>query len=260
MIPLKLQLRNFMCYRDNVPPLDFRGIHVACLAGDNGHGKSALLDAMTWALWGKSRASSDDSLIHLGAREMEVEFEFALGENRYRVIRKRRRGMGRRSGQTVLELQVWDGERFKSISEPTVRATERRIRDLLHLDYETFINSAFLVQGRADEFTTKRPGERKQVLADILGLDVYDTYEERAKERARECAETVGALEAQIRQLDEEIARRPEYEAEEREAARLVAELSGQLREAERQLEELRARHRDLLNQRQELDRLEARL
>ncbi|HEY64702.1 MAG TPA: SMC family ATPase [Caldilineae bacterium] len=233
---------------------------MACLAGDNGHGKSALLDAMTWALWGKSRASNDDSLIHLGAREMEVEFEFALGENCYRVIRKRRRGTGRRSGQTVLELQVWDGERFRSISEPTVRATERRIRDLLHLDYETFINSAFLVQGRADEFTTKRPGERKQVLADILGLDVYDTYEERAKERARECAEAVNALEAQIHQLDEEIARRPEYEAEEREAARLVAELSGQLREAERQLEELRARHRDLLNQRQELDRLEARL
>ncbi len=260
MIPLKLQLRNFMCYRDNVPPLDFRGIHVACLAGDNGHGKSALLDAMTWALWGKSRASSDDALIHLGEREMEVELEFSLEGTRYRVIRKRRKGRGRRSGQTVLEFQVWDGERFKSISEPTVRATERRIREILHLDYETFINSAFLVQGRADEFTTKRPGERKQVLADILGLDIYDVYEERAKERARERAEIVRALAAQIQQLDEEIARRPEYEAEEREAARQVADLSARLREAERRLDDLRTRHRDLLHQQQELERLTQRL
>ncbi len=260
MIPLKLQLRNFMCYRDNVPPLDFQGIHVACLAGDNGHGKSALLDAMTWALWGKSRTSNDDALIHLGQSEMEVELEFALEGNRYRVIRKRRKGDSRRSGQTILELQVWDGTQFKPISEPSVLATEKRIKQLLHLDYETFINSAFLVQGRADEFTTKRPGERKQVLADILGLEIYDKYEERAKERARERAVAVDSLTAQIRQLDEEIARRPEYEEQEREAARQVAVLSGQLREAERRLDDLRARQRDLFNQRQALGELVQRL
>ena len=47
MIPLNLKLRNFMCYRDNVPPLSFEGIHTACLSGDNGNGKSALIDAMT---------------------------------------------------------------------------------------------------------------------------------------------------------------------------------------------------------------------
>jgi exonuclease SbcC len=260
MIPLKLQLRNFMCYRDNVPPLDFQGIHVACLAGDNGHGKSALLDAITWALWGRSRTNDHDALIHLGQTEMEVEFEFALEDTRYRVIRKRRKGDGRRSGQTILELQVWSGERYRSITEPTVRATEERLCQLLRLDYDTFINSAFLMQGRADEFTTKRPGERKQVLANILGLDIYDRYEERAKELARERAAAAEALSQEIRRLDEEIARKPEYEAQEREAARQVAELSGRLREAEHKLEELRGHQRDLLNQRRELNDLEQRL
>ena len=56
MIPIKLAVRNFMPYRDNVPPLYFAGIHSACISGDNGNGKSALIDAMTWALWGKARA------------------------------------------------------------------------------------------------------------------------------------------------------------------------------------------------------------
>ena len=51
MIPLRLNLRNFLCYRENVPELDFTGLHVACLCGSNGHGKSALLDAITWNLW-----------------------------------------------------------------------------------------------------------------------------------------------------------------------------------------------------------------
>ncbi len=76
MIPRKLALRNFMCYRDELPPLDFDGIQIACLSGENGAGKSALLDAMTWALWGEARLKSDDELIALGigertAREMD---------------------------------------------------------------------------------------------------------------------------------------------------------------------------------------------
>ncbi len=260
MIPLKLRLRNFMCYREDVPPLDFRGIHLACLAGDNGHGKSALLDAITWALWGRSRAPNDDALIHTGQTEMEVELEFELEGSRYRVIRKRRAGDARRSGQTALELQGWTGEQYRSLSEPTVRGTEARLRQLLRLDYDTFINSAFLVQGRADEFTTKRPGERKQVLADILGLEVYDRYEERARARARACADRADMLAIEVQQYDEEISRRPLYEEQEREAARQVADLSEKLRAAERTLEDLRTRQRELLGYRREVEGLTQRL
>ena len=66
MIPVKLTLRNFMCYRDNIPPINFESIHTACISGNNGNGKSALIDAITWALWGQTRATSDDELIHAG--------------------------------------------------------------------------------------------------------------------------------------------------------------------------------------------------
>jgi exonuclease SbcC len=96
MIPLKLSMRNFMCYRDNVPPLNFDGIHIACICGNNGNGKSSLIDAMTWALWGKARAKSDDELIYTGQTEMEVEFDFAVGQQPYRIIRKRSRPKPRR--------------------------------------------------------------------------------------------------------------------------------------------------------------------
>ncbi len=87
MIPVKLVVRNFMPYRDNVPPLNFVGIHTASICGDNGNGKSALIDAVTWALWGKTRAKSDDDLIHSGQTEMAVEFDFAVGQQIYRVLR-----------------------------------------------------------------------------------------------------------------------------------------------------------------------------
>ena len=71
MIPVRLEITNFLAYC-NPAPLDFSGIHVAVLVGENGAGKSSLLDAMTWALWGRARAKTDSELVHQGAAEMRV--------------------------------------------------------------------------------------------------------------------------------------------------------------------------------------------
>jgi exonuclease SbcC len=164
MIPVKLSVRNFMPYRDNVPPLYFNGIHTACISGDNGNGKSALIDAMTWALWGKTRntSKSDDPLIHLGQDEMEVEFDFAVGEQGYRIIRKHSRPTRRgATGKTLLDFQIAANGGFKSISADSISQTQQKIINILHMDYATFINSAFLRQGHADEFTNQPPTRRK---------------------------------------------------------------------------------------------------
>src|SRR5262245_10475175 len=100
VIPRKLVLRNFMCYRDDLPP-KFDGIQIACLSGENGAGKSALLDAMTWALWGTARLKSDDELIAMGAQEMAVDFTFALDGQDYRVTRRRVKG---KIGKSALDF------------------------------------------------------------------------------------------------------------------------------------------------------------
>ena len=246
-----------MCYRDNVPPLDFSGIHLACLTGANGHGKSALLDAITWALWGKARAKRDDELIHLGESEMEVEFTFELGGAVYRVLRKRDSS---KQGRTLLDLQVQHDGRFRSIAEPGVRATQEAIVRLLRMDYDTFTNSAFLLQGKADAFTTRTPAERKQVLADILGLGVYDEYEQRAREKARQRDLQVAELEGTLRDIDRELARQPEYEAELSQAEGRVARLNAAVGEAEAALQALRHEQQSLEHQQARLRDLERRL
>jgi len=258
MIPVRLHLYNFLCYRQ-VPPLDFEGLHLACLAGDNGSGKSALLDAMTWALWGKARARRDDELIHHGQTEMEVEFEFLLGGSRYRVIRKR---SSQRSGRSGLELQGWDESqgRFRSLTEPTIRATQTRIDGLLRMDYETFINSAFLLQGRADEFTIKPPGERKRILGEILGLDLFDELEAKARAKARGFKEERERIAAQMVGIDTELALRPTHEADLSHAQVDADQLAGQVRQAEAERDALWERQRTLELQRDQLTDLETRL
>jgi len=245
-----------MCYRQ-LDSLDFSGIHLACLAGDNGHGKSALLDAITWALWGKARAKHDDELIHLGQSEMEVEFEFALGENHYRIIRKRD-SHGR--GQSSLELQARDGDLFRPLTEPTMRQTQTRINRILRMDYDTFINSAFLLQGRADEFTTKPPGERKRILGDILGLALYDQYEERAKQRAKARESEAEQIAAQIREMERGLELKPQYEQELKQAQVDVESLNVTLRGAEEELRKLREEWKELDLKRVQIEELSARL
>ena len=248
MIPLKLQLRNFMSYRENVPPLLFDGFRVACLCGENGHGKSALLDAITWALWGKARAKSEDELIHHGKTEMEVEFEFALGDATYRVLRKRalRRTGGALRGTGSLDLQVCGEGGYRSIAGNTMHETQRRLTELLRMEYDTFINSAFILQGKADAFTLKPPAERKKVLADLLGLGAYDAFEEAARDKARERESRRREELAKKSSVEAEAARRPEYEAEAVQVAAELVELAQRLAEQERHLATLREERRGL--------------
>src|SRR5688500_16909856 len=132
MIPNTLILRNFMCYRaaDEPQELSLEGVEIACLSGDNGAGKSALLDAIPWALWGRARMSSEE-LVALGASEMEVELRFALDRQEYKVLRKYQRGSGKKSGKSVLELQLRNGQGWKSLSELQLNQTQASIDGLL---------------------------------------------------------------------------------------------------------------------------------
>ena len=256
MIPVRLQVRNFLCYRDNVPSLDFAGIHVACLSGANGHGKSALLDAITWALWGKARAREDNALIHQGQTDMEVEFDFLMDGHLYRIIRKRS-AKGR--GQSALELQAGDNGDFRVLTEETLRATQARINSILRMDYDTFINSAFLMQGRADEFTVKSPADRKQILADILGLSLYDRAEEAAKDKAREAEQRMGELNAELREIERELANLPAYREEENTLTVEAEKLAGQREESQKQLQDAQAALAELNLKKRDLADLEAR-
>ncbi len=194
MVPKQITLKNFLSYRE--ASLDFGGLHVACIAGPNGAGKSSLLEAMAWAIWGQSRVATDDDVIHQGELESRVTFVFAQGEQVYRIIRSRHRIHG-----SSLEFQVATEGGYRVLTQRGMRATQQLICHHLKLDYDTFINSAYLRQGRADDFMLKRPSERKEILADLLKLDQYDHLADQAKEHLRQVKAMVGLLQTQIDEI-----------------------------------------------------------
>ena len=198
MIPLSLTVENFMCYGEGVPTLNLEPIHIACISGNNGYGKTALLDAITWAIWGKARAKTHDELVNINQQSMFVELDFLIHESRYKVTRTYSKSKGSSAGKSDLNLSLVTDDTATSLMANTIRETEEKIISLLNMDYETFINTSYLKQGDSNRFTSSRPTERKKILADILDLSYYEMLEAASKQVSRDLGTDVTIKKALI--------------------------------------------------------------
>src|SRR5512136_1341570 len=207
MIPLRLKLSGFLSYRDPVE-IDFSAIDLACISGSNGAGKSSLLDAITWALFGQAR-KRDEAVVNLQSKAAEVAFTFAYETNVYRVIRSLARGK-----TTLLEFQIADNApltianapyTWRALTERTLRDTQARIEQILRLDYETFVNVSFFLQGRADQFAQQPPTRRKEILGAILGLEAWEAYRQRAADRRKVVEGELNSVDGRVAEIDAEL-------------------------------------------------------
>jgi exonuclease SbcC len=176
MIPIKLIVSGFLSYLDPVE-IDFTSFDLACISGSNGAGKSSLLDAITWSLFGQAR-KRDDALVNTNSQcdAAEVVFIFAYEGNLYRVRRALPRGK-----TSVLEFNIFsdneDGSRknlevkadefhlatpgsWKALTAHTQRETQELIKSTLRMDYDTFINASFYCKRLIN--LQLPPGERKR--------------------------------------------------------------------------------------------------
>jgi len=240
MIPIKLKIQGFLSYRDPVK-LDFTGFSLACISGPNGAGKSSLLDAITWALFGKAR-KHDESVInsHPSVKAAEVTLDFDYEGNRYRIQRTNPRGKTSLV-EFFIRSQVPDqDDRWKPLTERTLRETDQKIAGTLRMDYDTFINASFFLQGKADQFATARPGERKQILSNILGLEIWETYREAASQRRRGQEKAVKELDGRLSEIQTELDEEPQRKEHLAERQERLAELAKQREERAEILENVR--------------------
>jgi len=201
MIPLHLRISGFLSYRDTVE-LDFNTFNLACISGHNGAGKSSLLDAITWSLFGEARGKSSDIInLHSDVKAAEVVLTFQHEGNNYRVQRTLPRNKS-----TMLEFQIQNGDEWRPLTEKTMRDTQARIESTLRLDYETFVNASFFLQGKADQFTQQNATKRKEVLSNILGLEAWEEYKNRTAEKRKAIEREVEEIDGRIAEIDAELA------------------------------------------------------
>lgn len=208
MIPVRVLLRNFLCYsesEDGGPiEFDFEGSPLWSISGDNGAGKSAIFDAITYTLFGRHRggAQRDSRLIRKGASEFEAVFEFRLDGQLYRV----RRTVGRRGRQ---EQKTWQAAWFDPEAQDwrAIPETEREsglsrwVQEKLGFGYDTFVASVLLLQGQSDQLVQAEPRRRFDILSALLDLGPYRRLEATASERARDARSEAQGLEREISSL-----------------------------------------------------------
>jgi exonuclease SbcC len=201
MIPVHLRISGFLSYHDPVE-LNFESFDLACISGANGAGKSSLLDAITWSLFGEARGKSSEVLhLHQDVKAAEVVLTFQHEENTYRVQRTLPRNKN-----TLLEFQVRTQNGWKPLTEKTTRETQARIEQTLRLDFDTFVNASFFLQGKADQFTQQNATRRKEVLSNILGLEMWEEYKNRTAEKRKTLEREVDEIDGRIREINAELA------------------------------------------------------
>src|SRR6266540_3042791 len=184
MRPARLELKGFTAYRDT-QVLDFANLDLFAVTGPTGSGKSSLLDAMTYALFGKvARVGVQAShLIAQGQPRLSVMFDFDVDGRRYRVSRS----TGRRAAQSAVRLERRVGDEWVSFGEGAdrIRDATRLITELIGLDYRAFTRSVLLPQGQFADFLVGDPGERRDILTELLDLRLFERMAGKAGELAR---------------------------------------------------------------------------
>ncbi len=181
MRPLHLELRGFTSFRDP-QAIDFSKLDLFAIAGPTGAGKSSILDAITYALYGKVERVGNQcaQLISQGLPAMAVSLEFSCGADRFRVARRTAR-----KPPTTVVLERLDGGDWRSEAGKVHEVGERIVR-IVGLDYDGFTRAVLLPQGKFDQFLAGDAGVRRRLLTELLGLELFERMSKIANSRAKE--------------------------------------------------------------------------
>ena len=172
----------------------FEGAPLLLIHGQTGGGKTTLLDAMCFALYGEtsgSERSAREMKSHHApdVAETQVTFEFSVRGRSYRVERA-----FRASGKSRFSLEVLAGERWQTLASKAGEG-EARLREILGLDGRQFRQVVLLPQGRFRDFLEASSKDREAILESLFDTSRYREIEEALRERASEVRSDVQAAE-----------------------------------------------------------------
>ncbi|EJN60479.1 DNA double-strand break repair ATPase Rad50 [Halogranum rubrum] len=223
----RLRLENFKPYADADLGLD-DGVTV--IHGLNGSGKSSLLDACFFALYGsKALDGTLDDVITNGEEDAEIELWFTHDGESYHIERRLRR-----SGERTLTAKcVLEGPDTTVDGSRDVR---RFVTELLRMDAEAFVNCAYVRQGEVNKLINATPRQRQDMIDDLLQLGKLEEYRERAGQARLGVDDILANKRGALDELDTQIQEREEQDLHGR-----LNELESKLKSIDDDLE----RHRE---------------
>lgn len=166
MIIEEITIKNFLSHKKTNIKL---GLGITTLVGENGSGKSSVLDAIYYALFNKCNRATMDELITRGEKNLEVNLTFNFNKKRYNISRKRRKG-----SSTAILKEITSEENPKILAS-NVKDVTKHIEDIIGLNEDLFRTAIYIQQGEIDDLIAKHtPSERKEIVGRLLGLNKFE--------------------------------------------------------------------------------------
>ena len=181
MRPLRILMKGFGAFRE-MTEIDLSDVDLVALVGPTGSGKSTIIDAITFALYGTVARYEDNRLvapvINQTSNEARVSLDFELGGQVFTAVRIVRRTTG---GATTKEASL---ERGEEVLAGDARSMSQEVEALLGLDVDRFNRTVVLPQGKFAAFLHDKPSDRQTTLVQLLGVGLYRRIGKAARRRA----------------------------------------------------------------------------
>ena len=251
MRPIRLEMEGFTSFRDKTV-VDFEGADLFVLTGPTGAGKSSVIDAITFALYGSIPRLDDRRLvapvISRGLSRARVSLDFSVGDKRYRAVRVAR---ATKAGATTPEARLEDD------AENTLAGNGKELSDkveeILGLSFEHFTRCVVLPQGDFAELLHEKPSERQRMLQRLLGTELFGRLASRARARNTDANADINSWQADIDRKVADGVTQEGLEAASGKAAELD-DLGRRIQETRPRLDKLRDRVSTAEGQQEEIE------
>ena len=193
----KVRWKNLLSTGNVFSEVDLQGARTNLIVGTNGAGKSTILDALTFSLFGKPFRKINKGMLVNSVNEKDcmTEVEFSIGKLDYKVIR----------GIKPNKFEIYcNGKIFNQ--ESTVAEQQKNLeKNILKLNYKSFTQIVVLGSSTFVPFMRLPTVQRREIIEDILDIQVFSTMNLLLRDKTRENNEEIKEFDYQIHLLEEKI-------------------------------------------------------
>lgn len=205
MIPLSLTIKGLYSYQEQ-QTIDFSPLLSTGLFGifgNVGSGKSAILEAITFALYGETermnaRENRNYNMMNLKSNELLIDFRFRnYDEKEYRFVVK-----GKRSGKRFSEVGTYERKGYEKVNGEWIPISSNDAENITGLSYQNFRRTIIIPQGKFQEFLQLKETERTRMLSELFSLEKYE-FHSQTKTLEHVNNEKINKIEGQLERLSD---------------------------------------------------------